>query len=93
MLSNGIEQRTHQGNAINTPIAERLQHRLQVEFSRITVNVEVSRGIKKCTGGYVQRVAQAHQGFERRQLIAPLDLANIGGVDAAGYLLRETFLS
>ena len=26
-------------------------------------------------------------------MIAPLDLANIGGVDAAGDLLRETFLS
>lgn len=92
MLSNGIEQRAHQGNAINTPIAERLQHRLQVEISRFTVNMEVGRGIKKRAGGYVQRVAQAQQDFERRQLIAPLDLANIGSVDAAGDLLRETFL-
>ena len=59
MLSNGVEQRPHQGNAINTPIAERLQHRLQVEISRFTVNIEVGRGIKKRAGGYVQRVAQA----------------------------------
>lgn len=92
MLSNRIEQRANQSNAINTPIAERLQHWLQMEFSHITVNVEVRWGIKKRAGGYVQCMAQTQQDFERRQLIAPLNLANISGVDAAGDLLRETFL-
>jgi hypothetical protein len=30
MLSNGIEQRAHQGNAINTPVVQGVQERLQV---------------------------------------------------------------
>jgi len=54
--------------------------------------MDVDRRIKKGADRHLKRFAQTQKDFDRRQLVASLNFANVRDIDAIGDLLSQVLL-
>jgi hypothetical protein len=92
MLPHSVKNGADQRNTINTTIVQRLQEGLQVECWWGAVGIAGWWGIEKGADGHAQGGAQAEQDFQRWQLVATLNLANIGSLYAASNPVCQALL-